>query len=150
MDMTLTNSLFRTDSMPNWKRTTTRGPSLFSKCSSLNCCKSSSVNDWGVEILTGYPKKSDSAVDAAPIIWFINSQMALTDNSLSSNSSSEDSMPIIISTMTFASSRFSSIMLLPSKPETYLISIPIAGSRSPMLNSSTGTTLTVGVVISTR
>ena len=101
-------------------------------------------------MFTDRPKKSDRAVEAAPIIWFMTSQTALIVRSLSSNSSSGMVEPIRISTMTFTSPRLRSMILLPSKPETYLISIPIAGSRSPRLNSSTGTTDTDGVVMSTR
>ena len=59
-------------------------------------------------------------------------------------------LTIRISTMVLTSLRLSSMMLLPSRPETYLISIPMAGSRSPMLKSSTETTCTLGVVMSTR
>ena len=131
-------------------RTTTSGPEPCLNNSLLNFSRFSSVKDVGVEMLTDRPRKSDRAVEAAPIIWFISSQTALTASSESSNSSSGVSMPIIISTMTFTSSRLSSMMLLPSRPETYLISMPIAGSSSPRLNSSTGTTVTDGVVISTR
>ena len=99
---------------------------------------------------TGKPRKSLIAVAAAPIIWFMTSHTALIVRSLSSNSSSGVSEPIRISTMTLMSRRRSSMMLLPSRPSTYLISTPMAGSRLPMVNSSVGTTVTLGVVMSTR
>ena len=108
------------------------------------------MKDWGVEILTERPRKSERAVDAAPIIWFMTSHTALIVRSLNSNSSSDISVPIKISTIVLTSWRLRSMMLLPSRPETYLISIPIAGSSSPRVNSSIGTTDTDGVVISTR
>ena len=101
-------------------------------------------------MLTGRPRKSDKAVEAAPIIWFMTSHTALMVRSLSSNSSSGISVPMRMSTITFTSLRLSSMILLPSSPDTYLISTAMAGSKSPRLNSSTGTTETDGVVMSTR
>ena len=136
--------------MPSTNRTTTRLPSSLGKRSFLNSCRLSSAKDSGVEMLTGRPKKSDRAVEAAPIIWFMTSQTALMVISFSSNSSSGVSLPIRMSTMVLTSLRRSIMMLLPSRPETYLISMPMAGSRSPMLKSFTETTCTLGVVISTR
>ena len=52
--------------------------------------------------------------------------------------------------MAFTSLRLSIMILLPSTPQTYLISTPTAGSISPRVKSSALTTLTVGVVMSTR
>ena len=101
-------------------------------------------------MFTRMPRKSESAVEAAPIIWFMTSQTALTVSSSSWNSSSGVSVPMRMSTIVFTSPRLSSMMLLPSRPETYLISTAIAGSRSPSVKSSMETTDTVGVVISTR
>ncbi len=89
-------------------------------------------------------------MEAAPIIWFITSQTALMVRSFSSKSSSAVSVPIRISTITLTSLFFSSMILLPSKPSTYLISTPIAGSILPSVKSLTATTETVGVVMSTR
>ena len=149
-DMILTNSLLRTPSISRIKCTATSIPVSLWKRSLLISSKSSSEKDWGVEILTGRPRKSDRAVEAAPIIWFISSHTALIVSSLSSNSSSGISVPISSSTIAFTSLRFSSIILLPSRPETYLISTPMAGSSSPRVNSLMGTTVTFGVVISTR
>ena len=67
-DMTLTNSLLSMFSMLSMKRTTTSVSSSLPKCSFLNRSISFSSKDWGVEMFTGYPRKSDRAVEAAPII----------------------------------------------------------------------------------
>ena len=90
------------------------------------------------------------AVAAEPIIWFMTSHTQLMVSSLSSKSSSAVSMPMRMSTMTLMSLRLSSMMLLPSRPSTYRISTPMAGSRLPREKSFTSTTETVGVVMSTR
>ena len=103
-----------------------------------------------MEISTRKPRKSDMAVAAEPIIWFITSHTQLMVSSFSSNSSSGVSIPMSMSTMTLMSLRLSSMMLLPSRPSTYLISTPMAGSRLPREKLLTSTTDTVGVVISTR
>ena len=68
-------------------------------------------------MLTGIPRKSDRAVEAAPIIWFMTSHTALMVSSFISNSSSGVSEPIRMSTMTFTSLRLSSMMLLPTRPD---------------------------------
>ena len=52
--------------------------------------------------------------------------------------------------MAFTSLRLSIMMLLPSRPQTYLISTPMAGSIRPRVKSSALITCTVGVVMSTR
>ena len=96
------------------------------------------------------PSRSERAVEAAPIIWFMTSQTTLTLSSSSWKSSSAVSVPSRMSTMAFTSLRLSIMMLLPSRPQTYLISTPTAGSISPRTKSSAFTTCTVGVVISTR
>ncbi len=110
---------------------------------------SSIENASGVEISTTSPKNSESAVADAPIIIFITSQIALRFNSFNSNSSSGISVIIRISTMDFTSFLFKSITFVPSKPATYVICTPIAGSKFVNLNSSAVRTCTLGVVIST-
>ncbi len=89
------------------------------------------------------------AVAAAPIIWFMTSHTALMVSSLSSNSSSGVSPPMRMSTMTLMSLRLSSMMLLPARPSTYRISMPMAGSRLPRAKSAVWMAVTLGVVIST-
>ena len=132
------------------KRTTTTDPSCTGRCSCLNISRSVRSKVWGVEMFTIRPRKSDRAVEAAPIIWFMTSHTALRVSSLSSRSSMGVSTPIRMSTITFTSLSFSSMMLLPSRPDTYLISTPMAGSMLPREKSSAETTETVGVVMSTR
>ena len=106
-------------------------------------------NEFGVEILTVLLKNSDNAVADDPIIWFMTSQIALMFSSFNSNSSSGVSIPISISTITFTSCFFNSMILLPLSPAIYVISTPTAGSRFAMSNSSFVKTLTTGVVMST-
>ena len=144
------NSLSSASSIFKANRTTTKVSSPLGRWFSLNACRSSSSKGFGVEMSTGNPRKSLMAVAAAPIIWFMTSHTALMVSSLSSNSSSGVSDPIRISTITLISLRRSSMILLPARPSTYFISMPMAGSRLPMVNSSVGTTVTLGVVISTR
>ena len=103
-----------------------------------------------MEIFTTMPRKSLMAVAAAPIIWFITSQTQLMLSSSRTNSSSGVSEPRRISTIAFTSLRLSIMIFLPSRPVTYLISTPTAGSISPSTNSSAFTTCTTGVVMSTR
>ncbi len=136
--------------MVRLNRTTTTGPLVTGKCSSFTLSRSVISKDSGVEMFTIRPSRSDRAVEAEPIIWFINSQTALIDRSLSSNSSSGVSVHRRISTIAFTSLRLSIMMLLPSRPHTYLISTPTAGSIRPRTKSSALMTSTLGVVISTR
>ena len=89
-------------------------------------------------------------MEAAPIIWFMTSHTTLMLSSSSWNSSSGVSVPRRMSTMAFTSLRLSIMMLLPSRPQTYLISTPMAGSIRPRVKSSALITCTVGVVMSTR
>ena len=149
-DMTFMNSLSSASSIFRKNLTTTIWSAPWGRWACLNCSRFSSSKDTGVEISTRNPKKSDMAVAADPIIWFITSHTQLIVSSLSSNSSSAVSMPMRMSTITLISLRLSSMMLLPSRPSTYLISTPMAGSRLPREKSFTSTTVTVGVVISTR
>ncbi len=144
------NSLSTTPSMDSWKLTTTTGPWVTGKCSSRTVSKLSISKDSGVEMFTIRPSRSESAVEAAPIIWFMTSQTTLTLSSSSWKSSSAVSVPSRMSTMAFTSLRLSIMILLPSRPQTYLISTPTAGSIFPRLNSSALTTVTFGVVMSTR
>ena len=136
--------------MYSLKLTTTTGPTCTGKCSRRTLSRSSSSKGSGVEMLTIIPRKSLIAVAAAPIIWFMTSQTQLMLSSSSWNSSSGVSEPSRISTIAFTSLRLSIMMLLPSRPVTYLISTPTAGSISPRAKSSALTTCTVGVVMSTR
>ncbi len=143
------NSLSSASSIFKAKRTMTTVSAPCGRCSSLNFSRTSNSKGCGVEILTANPRKSDMAVEAAPIIWFMTSQTALMVSSLSSKSSSAVSPPIKISTMTLTSLLLSNMILLPSRPETYFISTPIAGSILPKEKSFTSITVTFGVVIST-
>ena len=149
-DITFMNSLSSASSIFRKNLTTTIWSAPWGRCSCLNWSKSSSSKDTGVEMSTRKPRKSDMAVAAEPIIWFMTSHTQLMVSSLSSNSSSAVSIPMSMSTMTLISLRLSSMILLPSRPSTYLISTPMAGSRLPREKSFTSTTLTVGVVMSTR
>ncbi len=63
--------------------TTTIGPSGAGSRSLRNASISSRSKVSGVEIFTTLPRKSDSAVEAAPIIWFMTSQTALSVSSSS-------------------------------------------------------------------
>ena len=148
--MTFINSLCSWSSMVSANRTTTMGPSSTGRRSRFMASTSYTSKVSGVEILTTRPRKSDKAVEAAPTIWFITSHTALRVSSSSTNSSSGVSVPKRMSTMTLISLMRSSMILLPSRPETYLISTPTAGSISPSSKSFTSTTSTEGVVISTR
>ena len=66
-------------------------------------------------------------VAAAPIIWFMASDIALRCSSLSSSSVLVPSPPIIRSVMTFTSCSFNIRILVPSSPTVYLICINTQG-----------------------
>ena len=67
------------------------------------------------------PNIVESEVAAAPIIWFIASEIALKCNSPNSPSVLVPSPPIIRSVMTFTSCSFNTKILEPSNPNVYLI-----------------------------
>ncbi len=84
--------------------------------------------DEGGEIFTVLFRNCESAVAAAPIIWFITSQMAPIFISSSSNSLSEKSVCSRRPTIVLTSSRFRIRILLPERPSVYFTSTPTAGS----------------------
>ncbi len=85
----------------------------------------------GVEILTTLLKNSESAVAAAPIIWFMTSQAALMLSSSKTKSSvGSSSLPISRFRMICISRCRKIITLLPEMPSTYSILTSMAGSSA--------------------
>ena len=114
-DMIFRNSLSSFPSISREKRTTTiLTPEV--KYFSLKLFSLSIGKETGVDMFTGFPRNSESAVAEDPIIWFMTSQIALTLISFISNSSSGISAPMSIPTIIRTSLRRNIMILLPSRP----------------------------------
>ncbi len=116
-DIRLKNSLLTRSPIIRLKCTVTTG-SYASKYLLLNCSAFSILYEVGGEMLIERLRNWERAVDEAPIIWFITSQMAPRFISSSTKSSSLNSVCSSRPTMTLTSETFSTITFFPERPLT--------------------------------